>query len=1207
MKKILWGLGVGLALLFPNRVHADEMKEVEFFPADPETGLQMEIPNPEIQSKQQITQRQTLPEKFDFNDGGFGTPVRNQGNVELCWAYSGADILTISLKKNFGVDYTVSPNYFNYFYATNAFTDKINPFAQGRQLNGTGNTEILLEQAALDNMGVTEDVLKTPQFDFQIKPMLSQDFLAIKEQQIPMYADKIAMLRGVSYSKGTEEERKKKVNDIKSMIYEYGATTFHYDTNYTHSPDYYNQQTHASYVPIEDIKQGVVPNRGGEWATSNHNIVIVGWDDNYSKENFTKKPQNNGAFKMKGSWGPYSHIKGYFYMSYEDVYLQSSVNVAVNTEKKEYDFNHKYVNGLQGDILNYYLHFKELFLGNVFQTRKSEEELKAISLYTSQNNIKYELYYLNREIKHDEKIFNYKDMTKIGEGIKEFGGVETVKVPTQKIPPNQEYTIIVKYIYPDDVPYFQLRMQRIKESNQDETPHLEKGRSFVSTDGMKDEMDWKDMSGGEATDNPANVWLNAYTTEKKVAIETIQLDLTDITLNVGDETTVNATISPENATNSKIIWKSSDDSIASVSDTGVIKAKKAGNITITAVSEEGQKTAECQVRVGDGKGTFGTVPWTWNDVTQTVEFGEGEFPESHFNYSIRSHIESQKRLNGKKIKKIVFTKPVKLGNSARHLFSYLSELESIEGGNYLDTTRTTDMSSMFENAKKLTKVDVSNWDTGQVTTMYFMFNDAQELNSLDVSDWNTSQVTAMTNMFKHAKKLTSLDVSSWNTSNTENMTDMFTNALKLKALDVSKWDTTKVKLMSQMFYSTGITKLDVSNWNTSNVEYMANVFPKYLEELTLGKEFHFKGETGMVENVKAPYSGRWVGPDVTYSSIKEFVGNYDGTHEGIYKREKNSTTFWTTPWTWDETTQTIEFGAGEFPETNYSYSIRSHIESQKRLDGKKIKKIIFTKPVKLGENASHLFSHLSELESIEGGNYLDTARTTNMSSMFYYTKELTKVDVSNWNTSRVTKMTNMFDNVRKLSELNVSNWDTGQVTTMYSMFNDAQELNGLDVSKWNTSQVTTMTNMFKHAKKLTSLDVSNWNTSNTENMTDMFTNALKLKALDVSKWDTSKVKLMSQMFYSTGITKLDVSNWNTSNVRYMANMFPKYLEELTLGKEFHFKGETGMVENVKAPYSGRWIQPNEGETSVITYATTAEFTQNYDGSQPGTYVREQTK
>lgn len=100
MKNKIWVLSVGFVLLFPNLVHADETKEVEFFPADPETGLQIEVPDTNLQSKQQITERQALPEKFDFMDGGFETPIRDQGNTELCWAYSGTDVLRISMKKS---------------------------------------------------------------------------------------------------------------------------------------------------------------------------------------------------------------------------------------------------------------------------------------------------------------------------------------------------------------------------------------------------------------------------------------------------------------------------------------------------------------------------------------------------------------------------------------------------------------------------------------------------------------------------------------------------------------------------------------------------------------------------------------------------------------------------------------------------------------------------------------------------------------------------------------------------------------------------------------------------------------------------------------------------------------------------------------------------------------------------------------------------
>ena len=56
-------------------------------------------------------------------------------------------------------------------------------------------------------------------------------------------------------------------------------------------------------------------------------------------------------------------------------------------------------------------------------------------------------------------------------------------------------------------------------------------------------------------------------------------------------------VSPENAEVFTILWSSSDERIATVADTGKIKAVKTGTATITATSLDGKKTAECKVTV----------------------------------------------------------------------------------------------------------------------------------------------------------------------------------------------------------------------------------------------------------------------------------------------------------------------------------------------------------------------------------------------------------------------------------------------------------------------------------------------------------------------------------------------------------------------------------------------------------------------------------
>ncbi|MGP1489150.1 MAG: Ig-like domain-containing protein [Peptoanaerobacter stomatis] len=83
-----------------------------------------------------------------------------------------------------------------------------------------------------------------------------------------------------------------------------------------------------------------------------------------------------------------------------------------------------------------------------------------------------------------------------------------------------------------------------------------------------------------------NVYGEYRLTVKEVLVEQIDVNINNTVLSVGGKTKVMADIYPANADNKSIIWDTSDSSIATVSDKGVVKALKSGKVTIQAMASD---------------------------------------------------------------------------------------------------------------------------------------------------------------------------------------------------------------------------------------------------------------------------------------------------------------------------------------------------------------------------------------------------------------------------------------------------------------------------------------------------------------------------------------------------------------------------------------------------------------------------------------------
>ena len=96
---------------------------------------------------------------------------------------------------------------------------------------------------------------------------------------------------------------------------------------------------------------------------------------------------------------------------------------------------------------------------------------------------------------------------------------------------------------------------------------------------------------------------------------------TSETIKVDETFTIVATVSPSNAGNKKVTWKSSNTSVATVDTNGKVTGIKAGTSTITCTTADGGKTATCSVKIEAAADILPTSV-TLNPTSKTVKVGE---------------------------------------------------------------------------------------------------------------------------------------------------------------------------------------------------------------------------------------------------------------------------------------------------------------------------------------------------------------------------------------------------------------------------------------------------------------------------------------------------------------------------------------------------------------------------------------------------------
>ncbi|MBR4462806.1 MAG: BspA family leucine-rich repeat surface protein [Erysipelotrichaceae bacterium] len=670
---------------------------------------------------------------------------------------------------------------------------------------------------------------------------------------------------------------------------------------------------------------------------------------------------------------------------------------------------------------------------------------------------------------------------------------------------------------------------------------------------------------------------------KITPVSSVSLNKNSLNIKVNASEALTVTVLPEDATIRDVVWSSSDSTVASVNQNGLVTALQAGTAIITVTTTDGTNlSAQCEVTVEENVPTDGTAYAVLTDNGNLIFFRSFETYTNGVNTTAKD-------IYNNTYTGIVYTGIETANFEESSQVPWLSDPGSI-GSSYVAPVQIISPISTafwFYNCSNMTSVDLSGLDTSNATYMHCMFYGCSSLTSLDLSNFSTSDVIYMDSLFSGCSSLTSIDLSSFDTSAATNMADMFKDC---SALISVKFGTEFTKWIQNAYLPTGTwfnleknlhkteTELydsypaNASAWSGTWIKGMLASSISLNNDSLIMKVDDSETLIATVLPEDAAFKDvAWNSSDPTIASVDqnglvtalstgtaiitatttdgtdlsaqcevtvEEIQPTDGTAYALLTNRGDLIFFRSFSTYTNRTSTTVEDIYGN----TYTGTVYTGVESGNNywLSDSDSVKSVYVAPNQTIKPAytAYWFRDCSNMTSFDATGF-DTSNDRNMSYMFLYCSSLSSLYLSGFDTSNVTDMREMFSGCSALTSLDLSSFDTSKVTNMTSMFYRCSALTSLDLSSFNTTLVTTgMANMFYGCSSLPSLDLSSFNTLNVTDMSSMFEGCSSLSSVDLSGFVTSQVTDMSLMFYEcSSLASIDLSSFNTSNVTNMRGMF----------------------------------------------------------------------